>query len=308
MSNSHYIIRNYRSSDFNEYLRLRIEAEKINPTVGYLSPKLLQEQMGRPNYSPQENLFLAERQGAIVGYMDVTPELDIKRVILDCFIHPEHRQRRLAKKLLAYANRRAREFKAEVAQVYVAEANLTSREVLSKLGFQAVRRFIQLKLKLADVPAPKVPSSLLLRHLKAGEENKLAEIQNRSFAGSWGYNQNTVEEIVYLSRMSNCSPRGIFLACQGDKLVGYCWTRIDCPEPGTDMSQGQIFMLGVDPSYRGRQIGKALLLTALNYLKSKGLNLAELTVDSKNKAACSLYQSVGFKTLKSYLWYEKAIT
>ena len=66
-------------------------------------------------------------------------------------------------------------------------------------------------------------------------------------------------------------------------------------------------MLGVDPDYRGKGVGKGVLLAGLSYLKSKGLRVAELTVDSRNKVACSLYQSVGFKTWLSSLWYEKVI-
>jgi len=48
-------------------------------------------------------------------------------------------------------------------------------------------------------------------------------------------------------------------------------------------------------------------LAGLSYLKSKGLRVAQLTVDSENKAANTLYRSVGFKTCDSSLWYEKAL-
>ena len=66
-------------------------------------------------------------------------------------------------------------------------------------------------------------------------------------------------------------------------------------------------MLGVDPDYRGKEIGKRVLLAGLARLKSKSLPVAELTVDSENKAACALYKSIGFKVRTSSLWYEKVI-
>ena len=66
-------------------------------------------------------------------------------------------------------------------------------------------------------------------------------------------------------------------------------------------------MLGVDPDHWGRGIGKQVLLAGLSYLKSRGLRVVELTVDSKNKAACALYSSVGFKLWTSSLWYEKKL-
>ena len=66
-------------------------------------------------------------------------------------------------------------------------------------------------------------------------------------------------------------------------------------------------MLGADPDYRGRGEGKKVLLAGLAHLKSKGIRVAELTVDSESKAACALYQSIGFRVRTSSFWYEKAI-
>ena len=66
-------------------------------------------------------------------------------------------------------------------------------------------------------------------------------------------------------------------------------------------------MLGVDPDYRGKGTGKRVLVAGLARLKSKSLQVAELTVDSENKAACALYNSVGFKVQTCSFWYERVI-
>ena len=303
MSHHQYTIRNYRPADFNNYLQLVIAAERIDTVGRYTSPELLLKYLKRPNYSPEEDLFLAETEGDLIGFIDVTPELKIGRAILDFFIRPEHQKQDLTEKLFVHATRRAQKLGAEVVQVCIPEANIAFGELLSELGFRVIRCFEQLRLELDDVPKPEVSSGLSLHHLKPNEEGKLAELQNRAFAGHWGYNPNTTEEIAYLTQMSNSSWEGIFLVYERDKPIGYCWTKIDCPP-----ERGHIFMLGVDPSHRGRQIGKALLLAGLHYLKSQGLNQAQLTVDCENKVACSLYRSVGFKPLRNYLWYEKTIT
>ncbi len=304
MNNSLYVIRNYRPADFDNCLQLVIEAERTDPVGRYTSPGLLHQYLRRPSYSSEEDLFLAETNDDLIGFIDVTPELKIGRAILDFFIRPEHLQKELAEKLFAHATHRAQKLGAQVVQICIPKANIAFGELLSKLGFEVIRCFKQLRLSLDDVPKPELSSGLSLDHLKPDEESKLADLQNRAFAGHWGYSPNTTEEITYLTRMSNCPREGIFLAYEGAKPVGYCWTKMDCP-PGHRRSQGQIFMLGVDPSYRGRKIGKALLLTGLYYLKSQGLNLAQITVDSENKVARSLYRSAGFKPFKNYLWYEK---
>lgn len=307
MSNSFYTIRNYQPTDFDKYVLLNTEVEKLEPTGHCTSPQVLTENLCRPNYSPEQDLFVIEARENMVGYLDVTPELKIGRVILNCLIHPDHRRGGLASKLLGYATHRTKELGVKLAHVNIPQNNAVAKSVLSKLGFRFVRRFLQLRLDIAKIRRQDVDwTTLQCHHLQHGEEDKLTRIQNRSFAGSWGYNPNTVEEIVYRINLSHCSPEDVVLAYDGDKVIGYCWTRTAC-EAAAGEGKGQIFMLGVEPDYRGRGIGKGVLLAGLYYLKSKGLQVAELTVDSRNRAACDLYQSIGFKVQSSSLWYEKLI-
>ncbi len=306
MSNSPYAIRNYRPADFNKYVQLNIEVEKLEPTGHCISPQVIRENLGRPNYSPEQDLFIVEMAESMVGYLDVTPELIIRRVILNCFIHPDHRRHSLASKLLSHATRRAKKLGVKAAQVNIPQDNEVARSVLLKQGFKFVRRFLELGLDIAKVRWQNIDlSALPYRHLQRGEEDKLTKLQNSAFTDTWGYNPGTVEEIVYRTNLSNHYPEDIILAYDGDEPTGYCWTRI-C-ETATGERKGQIFMLGVDPDYRGRGIGKGVLLAGLSYIKSRGLPVVELTVDSENKAACALYRSVGFKVRTSSLWYEKVI-
>lgn len=307
MTNSFYIVRNYRPSDFEDYVKLNIEAEKLEPTGRCTSPQVISENLGRPNYSPEQDLFVVEITGKIVGFMNVTPELNSKRAILDCLVHPEHRRRGLTKKLLGYAAHRAKELKVKVVHVNIRQDNAVAKSVLSRLGFRVVRRFLELELQLSDLPDA-ARNTYSHYHLQRGEEDKLTQIQNRCFAGTWGYNPNTTEEIAYYTNLSNHLLEDIVLIYDENKLIGYCWTVISHETEATSGERkGRIFMLGVDPDYRGRGIGRVALLAGLSYLKSKGVRVAELTVDSENEVACALYRSVGFKAWTNSLWYEKAI-
>ena len=306
MSDSTYTIRNYQPTDFNKFVLLNIEAEKLEPTGRCVSPQVIAEHLCRPNYSPEQDLFIVEITENIVGYLDVAPELTLGRVILDCWVHPAHRERGLATKLLSDAVHRAKELGAKVAHVNITEDNVVAKSALSKRGFECVRRFLELRLDMAKVRWQGIDQAALgCHHLQHGEEDKLAQIQNRSFAGTWGYNPNTVEEITYRTNLSNCSPEDVVLTCDGDKVTGYCWTGITYEgEAAVGERKGRIFMLGVDPDYRGRGVGKRVLLAGLAHLKSNGLRVAELTVDSENKVACALYWSIGFRVQTSSLWYE----
>ena len=308
-SNSSYTVRNYQPTDFNNYVLLNMDAEKLEPTGRRVSPQVIAEHLGQPNYSPEQDLFVVEIAGNIVGYMDVSPELTIGRVVLNCWVHPEHRRMGLATKLLSYAIRRAKELAARVAHVNIMENNVAAKSMLSKLGFECVRRFLELRLDIPKVCWQDVcQAALECCHLQYGEEDKLTQIQNRSFAGTWGYNLGTVETIAYRINLSNCSPEDVVLAYEGDKIIGYCWTETDYErEASSGERTGRIFMLGTDPDLRGRGVGKRVLLAGLAHLKSRGVLVAELTVDSQNKAACTLYRSVGFEVVTSSLWYEKMI-
>jgi len=310
MSYQHYSIRNYRPSDFDDFVRLRAESAMLSPTnEEILSPETIRQYLERPNCSPERDLFVAEIAGKIVGYIDVAPELAIRRVVLDCWVTREHRRRGLAARLLEYAIQRGQELGAEVAHVNIHKDNSVARSVLSKLGFECVRRFLELRLDMAEVRWQDIDEAApICRSLQRGEEDRLTRIQNRSFAGSWGYNPNTLEDVAYWTSLSRFSLDDIILAYDGDKVAGYCATEIIYEGESTiGGEKGRISMLGVDPDYRGRGVGKKVLLAGLAHLKSKGLNVVRLTVDSKNKSARTLYRSVGFKPCDTTLWYEKIV-
>ena len=307
MSNPPYTIRNYQPEDFDKYALLNIEAEKLEPTGRCTSPQILTEHLGRPNYVPGQDLFIAEIEEKILGYIDITAEPGIGWVVLDYWMHPKHRGEGLTGQLFRYALCRATELGANVAQINISQDNIAVKTLLSRLGFSFVRRFFEMSLDIADVHWTDIDQAAPEgRYLQPGEEDKLTQLQNRAFTGSWGYNPNTVEEIVYQTNLTNCSPWDIAIICQGNKAIGYCWTGIACEGGTASKKKGRILMLGVDPDYRGKGVGKRVLLAGLAYLKSKGLAVAGLTVDSENQAACALYQSVGFRVGTSSLWYQKA--
>jgi mycothiol synthase len=308
MSNSPYYIRNYQSADFHKYVLLCAEAQKLESSGRCVSPQFVAEQLERPNYSPEQDLFMAGIDEIIVGYVNVTPELAIRRVVLDCWVHPEHRRRGLATKLLGHASNRARGLGAKVVHVNVAEDNVVAGRVLSRLGFSLVRRFLELRLNIADVWGLDIgPAATGCRCLQLDEENKLTQLQNCAFADTWGYNPNTVAEIAFQTSLSNFSLHDIMLIHEGDRAIGYCWIGTIFEKGVPSARVGRILMLGVPPDYRGKGIGKKLVLAGITRLKSKGLQVAELTVDSENKAACALYKSLGFEVQTSTLWYEKTI-
>jgi mycothiol synthase len=308
MSNSIYTIRNYQPADFHKYVLLHAEAEKLEPVGRCVSGQFVAEELRRPNYRPEQDLFIIEMDEDIVGYMDVKPELTIGRVVLDCWVLAEHRRRGLATKLLSYATNRAQELGAKVAHVSIGEDNVVARSVLSRLGFSLVRRFLELRLDIAHVDGLDIHPTIECCYLRPGEEDKLTRLQNCAFAGTWGYNPNTVEEITFRINTSTSCREDIVLTYEGEKAIGCCWTGISCEEGIPSVRKGRIHMLGVAPDYWGKGIGRELVIAGLTRLRNRGLQVAELTVDSENRTARALYQSLGFEVQANTLWYEKVIS
>ena len=309
MASGSYIIRTYSSDDFDKYLQLQVESEQLEPTGHLVSARGLSEDLGRPGFRPQEDLFVAEFKAKLVGYLRITLEPGIQRALLEGAVHPRHRRRGIATKLFSYSMQRVKESGVNAAQISVSEHNTPAKSLLTKLKCLFIRNFFEMRLDIDKIqPRTAKRDSITSRRLKQDEEKLLTEIQNRCFADTWGFNPNTTEEIAYRLNMQGRSPDDVILTFLEDKPAGYCWTIINPEEQAKNKSRkGLIHMLGVDPDYRNQDIGKAILLNGLEYLKDKGVDTVELTVDSENRAACSLYESVGFEVYARTEWYEKAV-
>ena len=72
-------------------------------------------------------------------------------------------------------------------------------------------------------------------------------------------------------------------------------------------STGWIGMTGVHPEYRGRGLGRAVLLAGITYLTENSVRTVELEVDDLNRSAKELYSSAGFREVGNSLWYERSL-
>jgi mycothiol synthase len=307
MSNFRYTIRNYRPEDIEAFVRLLTESRPPGHSAHPPHPEAIAERLNRPGHSPEKDLFLVETNGQPIGYMDIQPELPSQRVILSGWIHPYHRRQGLATRLLDHARKRAAELKVRTIRVSIPRDNTAAEQTLLKLGFRRAREYFHLQLDTAGRPLPGTEETTVsFRPLQPDELALFTRLQNRCFAGAWEFNPNTVEEVAHEMASPFVSPQDIRLAWEGDRLTGYCWTGF-FPGAAEPPPRGQIFMLGVDPEYRGRGMGRTILLAGIAHLIGKGTQVIELMVDSQNHTARALYESIGFKERSATVWYEKTL-
>ena len=262
MDKKFFKIRNYHPDDFDDYSKLHMEINMHDQPGRWISKQRLAEDLGHPSFHPENDLFIAESGGSFIGYAGVFLEPGIQRAILECMIHPLHRRNGVATELFWEVGRYAGEAGSRKLQVCIAQDNLAAGNLASRLGFKFIRHFHELKMDLNNIQLPGLePSGYIIRSLGPDETERLTQLQNRAFADSWGFNANTANEIAYRINLSSCSPENIMMAYLKNRSIGYCWTRIlieDNPVVGS--MKGEIHMLGVDPDFRKKGIGRSVLL------------------------------------------------
>ena len=73
----------------------------------------------------------------------------------------------------------------------------------------------------------------------------------------------------------------------GGRLAGFCWLKVDG-------SEGEFYVVGVDPDHQGEGLGRKLAVAGLDRLRERGIRSAHLYVEGDNLAAVRLYRSLGF--------------
>lgn len=303
--NGQYQIRNFRTSDRENYIKLHLTAvAKGEEEYLGISPKQLQVQLEHHGHSVGNNLFFLEKNKEIIGSLYAIPEKGIGRIILYCFVHPAHRRKKIGDSLFARGFKHASALGLSKVHVNVYKDNSAGIAFLERLGFQCVRKYLEMQRSLLGESeyTAELPTGFHFRCMHYGEEKILAQLQNDSFRGSWGFNPNTAGDIKLNFLANGGTAEDVILVFCGEKPVGYCWTLID-----TKKRIGKVHMIGVKHQYRGKNLGKALLNKSLSYLVKKGMKIAVLTVDSCNKPAKNLYYALGFSVINTSLWYEKRI-
>jgi len=91
-------------------------------------------------------------------------------------------------------------------------------------------------------------------------------------------------------RQSAARDRTVTIPSRPTRIVVRWWHR----------ETGHITQICTAPSHQGRGLGYELLRQSLSGLRKAGCHSATLTVTSANREAVSLYERVGFKTIRGF--------
>ena len=110
-------IRSYRERDLEPLVELINAADAVDQPERGASLQELRERFGLPTLRPEENVFVAETGGQVVGYTRLRLEKGEAESVFqaDGVVHPAWRRRGMGRRLLKRAYQRAQERLGDVA-------------------------------------------------------------------------------------------------------------------------------------------------------------------------------------------------
>ncbi|HUS16503.1 MAG TPA: GNAT family N-acetyltransferase [Chloroflexia bacterium] len=210
----------------------------------------------------------------------------------EIFVVPPARGRGLGSRLLAHLEAAARGRGHHVLETTVDQQDAPGRQFLLTHGFSIVGQAAHLeRADLADLPAVGLPPGFAISSLEddphAGEHYRA--LCNRLGAYDAGYNLIEPEELDALIAEATWDPAGIFvLEDPVGREVGVIRAS------GAAGGAGTLHEIRLDPTYRGRSLGTALVGEALGFLAAQSVRAVALDTAGPDAPAYRLAARCGF--------------
>ena len=159
-------------------------------------------------------------------------------------------------------------------------------------GYATDRVLLQMKVDLVNGQDVEMPGGVTVEAFRPGhDENAWIELNNRAFAHHPENGSVTIEEMDGRMMLPWFDPDDLLMAWSDGVLVGSCWTKVH------DRGVGEIYIIGVEPEWQGRGLGRALVQKGLRHLAVvRRCREAILYTEEINRSAVRLYESIGFTT------------
>jgi len=253
--------------------------------------------------------LLVEKDNQVIGYAHLDQTDLVAGPSVELVVDPSYRGAGVGKALLSEAIKIC----GKSLRLWVHGEQEAAHSLAASFSFEKIRTVMQMSKSLTDIqPLPTIDNEIIIRSFLPGiDSDAWLELNNKVFKdhpeqGGW-----QLSDLNHRLSEEWFDEKGFFIVEKNKQIIASTWTKVHgehSHDHGSGQSHahsaiGEIYITAVDPEYAGLGIGKALTITALNNLKYQGLKDAMLYVDFDNKAALSLYDSLGFKLSSKDILY-----
>ena len=226
---------------------------------------------------------------------------------VEAVVHPNHRSKGLGSLILKDAIKVC----GDKTRIWSHGDLPAAKSIASSLKLERLWSNLLMNKSLGDIQ--EVASKYPIRTFIPGLDNQaFLALNNKVFAdypdqGGW-----SDDDLKVRVNEAWFDEKGFFVAEDKGELIGFCWNKIHGAHTHSQNSEDEdhghdalceIYVLAVNPDYKGQGVGRDLTITGLNYLKYQGLNNVMLYVGIENKPAFNLYKSLGFTEFGSDVMY-----
>jgi mycothiol synthase len=248
-----------------------------------------------------------ESSSQVIAYAHLDTTDLVAGPSVEAVVHPQHRGKGLGALIL----KEAIKICGDKTRIWSHGDSPAAKAIAASLKLERLWSNLLMSKSLGEIQ--QVTSKYPIRTFIADFDNQaFLSLNNKVFAnypdqGGWSEDNLKV-------RLNEewFQKEGFFVAEDKGELIGFCWTKIHGAhthshsggddDHGHD-ALGEIYVLAVNPDYKGQGVGRDLTITGLNYLKHQGLNNVMLYVGVENKPAFNLYKSLGFNEFGSDVMY-----
>jgi mycothiol synthase len=244
--------------------------------------------------------WVVERERSTVGFAACI-ERDAESM---CWItvHPDVSGRGLSAWLLARGEERALVASSRTLRVGAIAENAAARRLFADRGYREARHYFTMRINLEhELERPVWPAGIGVATFRPEDARSVHAALNEAFAEEWGWHSLPFEEWrEHRLEAPHTDVSLWFIAWEGDEVAGVA--RCEDNRDGG----GWVGAIGVRKPWRGRGVGRALLLHAFGEFRRRGDSRVGLGVDAENPTgATRLYESVGMRVIKEDVIFEK---
>jgi len=194
----------------------------------------------------------------------------------------------------------------------------SARSFAEAKGLQAVRELHKMSRALgpADLEpaAVALPEGFTARAFEPGrDEQPWLATNAAAFAHHAEQGRLSLDDLHDRMRQPWFDPAGFVVLTHEsdpDAVAAFHWTKVDPEQESTlepGKTAGEVYVVGVDPAYQGRGLGRPLTALGLAHLARLDLPEVVLYVDGDNTAAIRTYTGLGFRSIMVDVMYSRAV-